>query len=241
MIDLHCHIMPWVDDGAESAWMACRMAELSLRNGVDIVVATPHCNLKGSRTNYRGRTFTEVFSMFRALLEQHDIPLRVLPGAEIFAHGSNLRELLEEDRVVTLNHSRYLLVEFNFQTPAEELNELLSVVRSYGYIPVIAHPERYVAVQEAPGLAMRWYEKDYVIQLNKGSILGRLGQASCETAHYLLSNQTAHVVASDAHDIRGRAPGFHSLLPVLKDICSHDYVLQLVEENPYKILTDQDL
>ncbi len=241
MIDLHCHMIPWVDDGAESAQMACRMAELSLRNGVDTIVATPHCNLKGSRPNYRGRTFTEVFSMFRALLIQHEIPLRVLPGSEVFAHSSNLRELLEEKRVVTLNHSRYLLVEFNFQTSAEELNNLLAMVKSYGYIPVIAHPERYTAVQHAPGLAVRWHEKGYVIQLNKGSLLGRLGQAACETAQYLLSSQTAHVVASDAHDIRGRAPGFQSLLPLLRDFCPPSYVEQLVEENPYKIITDRDL
>ena len=132
-------------------------------------------------------------------------------------------------------------MEFNFRTPAEELNNLLSLVRSYGYIPVIAHPERYGAVQNAPGLAVRWYDKGYVIQLNKGSLLGRLGQAACETAQYLLANQTAHVVASDAHDIRGRAPGFHSLLPLLRDFCSPDYVSKLVEENPYKIVTDQDL
>lgn len=241
MIDIHCHIIPWVDDGAESARVACQMAELSIRNGVDTIVATPHCNLKGSRPNYRGKTFTDFFSMFRALLIQHEIPLRVLPGSEVFVHSSNIQELLEEKRVVTLNHSRYLLVEFNFQTSAEDLNNLLSMVSRYGYIPVIAHPERYAAVQNAPGLAVRWYDKGYVIQLNKGSLLGRLGQTACDTAQYLLSTQTAHVVASDAHDVRGRAPGFHSLLPLLRDFCSPDYVHQLVEENPYKIVTDQDL
>lgn len=241
MIDLHCHIIPWIDDGAESARVACKMAELSLRNGVDTIVATPHCNLQGSRPNYRDRTFTNIFSMFRALLIQHDIPLRVLPGAEVFAHSSNLRQLLEEERVVTLNHSRYLLVEFNFQTPPEELNALLSVVKSYGYIPVIAHPERYSAVQNAPGLAVQWYEKGYIIQLNKGSILGRLGQTACDTAQYLLSNQTAHVIASDAHDMRGRAPGFQSMMPLLREFCSPGYISNLLEENPFKIVTDQEI
>ncbi len=241
MIDLHCHIIPWVDDGAESARVACQMAELSLRNGVDTIVATPHCNLQGSRPNYRDRTFTNVFSMFRALLIQHDIPLRVLPGAEVFAHSSNLQQLLEEERVVTLNHSRYLLVEFNFQTPPEELNALLSMVKSYGYIPVIAHPERYSAVQNAPGLAVQWYEKGYIIQLNKGSILGRLGQTACDTAQYLLSTQTAHVIASDAHDMRGRAPGFQSTMPLLRKFCSPGYISNLLEENPFKIVTDQEI
>ncbi len=241
MIDLHCHIIPWIDDGADSARTACKMAELSLRNGVDTIVATPHCNLQGARPNYRGRTYTNVFSMFRALLAQHDIPLRVLPGSEVFAHSSNLRQILEEEQVVTLNHSRYLLVEFNFQTSPEELNALLSMVKSYGYVPVIAHPERYTAVQNSPGLAVQWYDKGYVIQLNKGSLLGRLGQTACETAQYLLSNQTAHVIASDAHDIRSRAPGFQSLLPLLKDFCSPSYISDLLEENPYRIVTDQQI
>lgn len=241
MIDLHCHIIPWVDDGAESAREACRMAELSLRNGVDTIVATPHCNLQGARHNYRGRTYATVFSMFRALLIQHGIPLRVLPGSEVFAHGSNLRQLLEEKRVVTLNHSRYLLVEFNFQTAPEELNGLLSMVRGYGYIPVVAHPERYIAVQNAPGLAVQWYDKGYVIQLNKGSLMGRLGQTACDTAQYLLSTQTAHVIASDAHDVRGRAPGFHSLMPLLRETCSPGYIETLLEENPYRIVTDQSI
>ncbi|MBR6825809.1 MAG: hypothetical protein IKM59_04600 [Oscillospiraceae bacterium] len=241
MIDLHCHIIPGVDDGAESARIACQMAELSLRSGVDTIVATPHCNLQGSRHNYRGRTFTNFFSMFRALLMQHDIPLRVLPGAEIFAHGSNLQELLKEERVVTLNHSRYLLVEFNFASSKEELNSLLSMVTRYGYIPVVAHPERYVAVQNAPGLAVQWYDKGYVIQLNKGSLLGRLGQAACDTAQYLLSAQIAHVVASDAHDMRSRAPGFQSLIPLLEELCDQEYRHKLLTENPYKIVTDQDL
>ena len=241
MIDLHCHILPWVDDGAENARVACQMAEQCLRNGVRTVVATPHCNLRGARPNYRGRTYTECISMFRALLRQHDIPLRVLSGAEIFAHGSNLRQLLMEDKVVTLNHSRYLLVEFNFQTRPEALNQMLHMVTRFGYIPVIAHPERYKAVQESPGLALQWYERGYIIQLNKGSLLGRLGQAAGETAQYLISSQVAHVIASDAHDMRSRAPGFRSLIPVLKKHCSPNYIRDLLQRNPYRILTDQDL
>ena len=241
MIDLHCHILPWVDDGAENARIACQMAEQSLRNGVHTVVATPHCNLRGARPNYRDRTYTECISMFRALRRQHDLPLRVLSGAEVFVHGSNLRQLLMEEKVVTLNHSRYLLVEFNFQSGPENLNQMLHMVTRFGYIPVIAHPERYAAVQNSPGLAHMWHEKGYVIQLNKGSIMGRLGPQACETAQYLLSSQVAHVVASDAHDMRGRAPGFRSLIPTLKNFCSPAYIQKLLQGNHFRILTYRDL
>ena len=114
MIDLHCHILPFVDDGAENASVACAMAEHALRCGVDTVVATPHCNLHGARGNYRGDEYSRSLAMFRALLRQHHIPLRVLPGAENFCHRNGFAGLLREKRFLTLNGSRYFLAEFNF-------------------------------------------------------------------------------------------------------------------------------
>ncbi len=241
MVDLHCHIIPWVDDGAENAEAACRMAQIALRSGVDTVVATPHCNLLGARPNHRGRKYAEGFSLFRALLRQREIPLTVLPGAEVFAHNSNLRTLLDEERVVTLNHSRYLLLEFNFHSSASNINTLLEATARRGYIPVIAHPERYQAVQSSPGIALQWCEKGYIIQLNKSSLLARLGEAACDTAQYLLSSQAAHVIASDAHDVRARSPGFQSLLPLLHELCSKEYIHALLEDNPRRIISDQSV
>ena len=108
--------------------------------------------------------------MFRALLRQHDIPLRVLSGAEVFAHGSNLRQLLMEDKVVTLNHSRYLLVEFNFQTRPEALcahmvyiaeepqNEVMEMQR-YGHVTML------LCGEAASENAVCFNEKDYQRQL----------------------------------------------------------------------------
>ncbi len=238
MVDLHCHIIPWVDDGAENAETACRMAQIALRNGVDTIVATPHCNLLGARPNQRGRKYAECFSLFRALLRQRDIPLTVLPGAEVFAHSSNLRTLLDEERVVTLNHSRYILLEFNFHSPASNINTLLEASARRGYVPVIAHPERYHAVQSSPGIALQWCEKGYIIQLNKSSLLARLGESACDTAQYLLRAQAAHVIASDAHDVRSRSPGFQSVLPLLGELCTQDYIRDLLEENPRRIISD---
>ena len=241
MIDLHCHIIPFLDDGARNAAMACDMAEHSLRCGVDTIVATPHCNIEYMPGNYRGRSYQEAFGLFRALLKQHHIPLTVLPGAELFAHRHNLRQLLEENRVVTLNHSRYLLTEFGFHTPIEEISAMLALIERKGYIPVIAHPERYTAVQQEPQAVARWFQRGYVIQVNKGSLLGRLGEGARLTGLRLLRYGLAHVIASDAHHPYHRPTGFRSLTPLLDQLCSAEYTQLLLKTNPLRIISDQPI
>lgn len=241
MIDLHCHIIPMVDDGARNASVACEMAAHAYRNGIDTIVATPHCNLRGARSNYRGRLYTEFFSLFRALLRQREIPVRLLPGAELFAHPSNLRRLLDERRVVTLNHSRYLLTEFNFQTRGEDISDALDLIAKRGLVPVVAHPERYVAVQHDLRFVGRWFAKGYVIQINKGSLLGRLGYSSQITGEAILTAGLAHVIATDAHDMKYRPTGFRTLLPYLHEHCPQEYITLLLEKNPNRIISDEPI
>lgn len=239
MIDLHCHIIPWIDDGADNAAVACEMAVHALNSDVKTIVATPHCNLMGARPNFRGRTYNECISIFRALLRQHNIPIEILPGAELFAHPSNLRRILGERRVMTLNNSRYLLVEFNFTAPGEEITDALELISRRSLVPVVAHPERYAAVQHDPSLVARWFRRGYIIQVNKGSILGRLGEGARAAGIHLLRSGLIHVIASDAHDAYYRPTGFQSLLPVLRRLCPQEYIDLLLLENPKHIIEDR--
>ncbi len=239
MIDIHCHMIPWIDDGAPNARTACEMAEYAYRSGVHTMIVTPHCAIPGAPENYRGRQYSVCFSMFRALLKQRDIPLRILPGCELFASTPYLKQILEQRRAVTLNHSRYLLTEFNFHASAQEISSALQLIEHYGYIPVVAHPERYRAVQDSPQLATEWFSRRYVLQVNKGSLLGRLGSGAQETAMHLLRCGLIHVIASDTHDPRYRPTGFQSLLPLLDRHCSPEYIELMLEINPHRILSDR--
>lgn len=241
MIDLHCHIIPMIDDGARNAAVACEMAMHAYRSGVDTIVATPHCNLFGTMPNYRGRRYTERLSLFRALLRQQGIPLRILPGAELFAHPSNLRRVLDERLVVTLNYSRYLLTEFNFGSRGKDISDALDLIARHNLIPVVAHPERYTAVQHEPSLAAQWFAKGYIIQLNKGSLLGRLGRSAQAASVHLLGAGLAHVIASDAHDMQFRPTGFQSLLPFLRERCQQEYIELLLTVNPRRIISDEPI
>ncbi len=239
MIDLHCHIIPYIDDGAKDIHTALAMAKHAYRNGVKTIVATPHCNLRDVRTNYRSREYDLLFATFRAAIRQSRIPITVLPGAEVFAHEDNIRELIDGNHLVTINHSRYLLVEFGFHMEAYVITRTLDAIARRGLIPVIAHPERYDAIQAQPDYVMRWFDRGYIIQLNKGSLLGRLGKGARICSHELLANGVAHVIASDAHDMSHRPPGFHSLIRSVP--INRDYLRLLLEVNPKRIISNQPI
>lgn len=124
MIDLHCHILPGVDDGSPDAEISLSMARHAAESGVTAIAVTPHCNLPGFRRNYRGPDYRRQLNDLRELLTQENIPLRLYSGAEVFADPSNIRTLIEQHELITLGGSRYLLVEFDFGLPGSVLLQL---------------------------------------------------------------------------------------------------------------------
>ena len=116
MIDLHCHILPGVDDGSSSEEESCRMARLAVESGVTAVCATPHCNVPGCFDNYRTEALEERFLCLARLLGERDIPLRLYAGMEVYVTPETPRHL-REGKLLTLGGSRYLLVEFGFEAP----------------------------------------------------------------------------------------------------------------------------
>ncbi len=237
MIDLHCHLIPYIDDGAHNIETAYTMAKFAYKTGVDTIVATPHCNLRDARKNYLDRDYVLILATFQAFLRQRGLPIKILPGAEVFAHENNIRELIEREKLMTINRSRYLLVEFPFHQNGQIISATLDAISRRGLIPVIAHPERYDSVQENPMFVARWFERGYVIQINKGSLLGRLGREAYSCAQQLLAGGYAHVIASDAHDMKYRPPGFYRLIRSRQ--IDMKYLKLLLEVNPQRIISDE--
>ncbi len=241
MTDIHCHILPLSDDGAQSMEDALEMARMAADSGVSAIIVTPHCNLPGEEEqNYISHSLLNRFAALRAAVKQAGIPLTLLPGAEILC-TPEVPALLEADLLPSLAGSRYLLVEFFFDESLDFMDEMLRAVTRQGRVPVIAHPERYEAVQRNPGVAERWFREGYIIQLNKGSILGRLGKRAQLTAHRLLERGLAHVVASDAHSPHQRTPDMSALEDYLLELCSPAYTDILLRRNPARIAADRPM
>ena len=161
MIDLHCHILPGLDDGAPSLGVSLEMAAMAADSGVTHIFATPHCNTRNERKNYRSAALIGAYSALQRAIDAAGIPVTILSGAEVLARGDLEAHLAAED-FMTLNGSRYLLVEFYFEETAAYIENSLRLVEQAGLVPVVAHPERYYCVQRSPELAEIWRQKGRV-------------------------------------------------------------------------------
>ena len=240
MIDIHTHVLPGIDDGADSMDAALEMLFLAENSGVDILVTTPHCNIPDEFDNYASPELEELFVRLDKEREKAGIPLRLCRGMEIFA-TPELPELLQNGRVWTLNGTRYFLMEFAFHEDPDFCDNVLRRCRELEYLPIIAHPERYYFVQDDPGIAYEWCRLGYGLQLNKGSILGRFGEQPWRTADLLLQHGLAACVASDAHSPYQRSTHMGELCEYLTDELGESYMRLLLEENPARILSGKEL
>lgn len=240
MIDLHCHILPGVDDGADSLGQALEMARIAADSGLRTVVATPHCNLPWEESENFAGTMVQPLALLRQAVKAAQIPLELLPGGEIFC-TPDFPDLLEQRKLQTLADSRYLLMEFYFDESPEFMEICFQEAFRRGYIPVAAHPERYDAVYRDPELVPRWFRRGCIIQLNKGSILGRLGNRAETVSRHLLERGFAHAVASDAHSPNARTPHMTRILRHLEDTYAPGYARILLSRNPERIIQNQNV
>ena len=240
MIDIHTHVIPGVDDGAEDLDEALTLLAMAADSGVDTVVTTPHCNIPDEYKNY---VCPELDALWRALgreMQRAGIPVRLCRGMEIFA-TEDMPDLLEQGKVWTLNGTAYFLTEFAFGEEPDFCFDVLRRCREKDFRPVIAHPERYLFVQDEPAIAYEWCTMGYGLQLNKGSLLGKFGRPAQLTAELLMDHGLAACVASDAHSAVQRTTHMGEIRRYLAERWGEDYARLLLEENPSRILKGREL
>ena len=234
MIDLHSHILPGMDDGARDIENALHMAALATQSGVSAMVVTPHCD------SDRVALIRERLDWLRTAVDEEGIPLRLYEGMEIFG-GPDTAELLRKGKLLTINGSRYPLIEFSFNTDGDDETAVLHSVLQAGYTPLVAHPERYRCIQEDPELVNLWAQMGCKFQINRGSLMGRFGPEAMDVAWALTARGFATVVASDAHSPTRRTPWMRDAWEILKQQISPSAAKWLLVENPRRIINDERL
>ncbi|MBQ7051063.1 MAG: hypothetical protein IJN87_10580 [Firmicutes bacterium] len=234
MIDLHSHILPGLDDGSSSLEESLQMARLAVESGIKAVVATPHC------TYDRTAEVRSAVRLMRKALEEFEIPLRLYAGMEIFGIEETTA-LLQKGQLITLNHSRYPLIEFDFESDGEEETYILQSVVRAGYRPVVAHPERYRYVQHDPELINQWHEMGCLFQINRGSLLGRFGRGAQNMAMELIGRGFAAAVSSDAHGAGMRTQWMKDVKKLIIEEFSREAAEVLLHRNPGKILKNEEI
>ena len=232
MFDIHCHILPGIDDGADILDDTIKMAALAVKGRCSGIVCTPH---QRPGSDYEIKMLPFVTKKLQELLLRHGIRLSLFAGQEIFLDDDSAERLIAGE-YLTLNGSAYPLVEFDFEGEGREPMKLLEKLVTKGFIPVVAHPERYDFVASDIRAAEYIRSMGCVLQLNKGSFKGAFGNAAYKCARKMMDEGLADVVASDAHGPYMRTPYLADIHEYLSTEWSGDYADLLLRENPFRII-----
>jgi protein-tyrosine phosphatase len=230
MIDLHCHILPGVDDGPQGEEEALAMARVAVEDGIRVIVATPHL---GPADFAHHPWIAEQVCLLNAALQAEGLPLRVLPGAEVVATPEVLEHLPALPR---LGGGAYLLLEAPLTGLPNYLEELVFGLQLAGTRVALAHPERTQLIRAKPEVFRRLAERGCVLQLNAASLLGRQGRETRRLAVELLQEFPECVVASDAHDALYRPPRLAAAAAAFRKLGGEARFREVVEERPGRMV-----
>lgn len=234
MIDIHNHIIQGVDDGSKDLEMSLDMARIYLRNGIKKVIATPHYIEKDSLALDRNKKALEILNKE---LKKNNLDLKVYLGNEVYISMNVLKDI-QEERIATLNGSRYVLIEFPMKEIPIYAETVFYELLVNGYIPIIAHPERYIKIQDDPNVLLQFIKKGALAQINIPSLQGFYGKNAKETSRILLEHKMVQFAGTDSHSNRRRSPEVQESLELLRNIVSSREYRYITEENANNILED---
>ena len=238
MIDIHSHILWCMDDGPESMEESLAMASIAAEEGVSTVVATPHCIDEKDLTGFAQRAEEKCQQLNKAL-DREGIPLKVIPGAEVYM-DLDILEWTGLDEL-TLGNTNYILIEMPMGEVPRYAENFLYYLQLKGLTPIIAHPERNRDIMEDPNQLIRFIELGSLTQINTGSITGLFGPEVQESARILLSHDMGHVLGTDAHSRRKRGPYLREAIELTYKWLSQDKAEEIITTNPGKIIEGKTL
>ena len=235
LTDLHTHVIPGVDDGAPDLESALAALGALLSDGVTTVAATPHLNA----SDLNGARRARADAGWRQLVGAAEAGL---PGLELY-RGYEIQldvpELDLNDAGLRLAGSRFVLVEFQAFTVPERSADALARIGEQGYVPIVAHPERYWGYDRRYSVVPEWRAAGALLQVNGGSLLGEYGEHVRAVTHCFLSQGWVDILASDNHARPSRSPSLRSVWNVLVRRGLEQEARLLLATNPERILRDE--
>lgn len=204
VIDLHCHILPGLDDGAQDWAQSLEMARIAAADGICGIVCTPH-----SSTVYPANHRTTILAAveeLRTRLRKAEIRLELYPGCEL-SPQYNLLERIESGELLTINDNRRIaLIEMPSDLITPNLGKFFGMMRGKGIDTVLAHPERNYHLMKNPSVLLEWIQAGVMVQMTAASLTGYYGHAIRDFSVKLLRHRMAHFVATDSHSPGRMAP-----------------------------------
>jgi protein-tyrosine phosphatase len=226
MIDIHCHILPGLDDGPASVDVSLEMAETAISEGITHVVATPHA---ASAFPFRPELVDTRREELQARLGGR---LRLIPGCDFHLSFENVQDAHANPTRYTIGHKNYLLVEFaDFAIPPA-MDQVLHELQLAGFRPIVTHPERNPLIRSQPERLFQWLRQGCYAQVTAQSFLGRFGQRAREAAQTWLAENGVHFVASDAHNSTSRPLRLREAYDWVRERSGSEVAEALFRQNP---------
>jgi protein-tyrosine phosphatase len=235
MYDLHCHLIPGLDDGAQTAEEALCLLRLAQHNGISHIVMTPHIN-PGHFDNTKA-TIHQGLVELQQLAKDHQLPVQLAAAAEVRL-CTELPAWVEAAALPYLGEYQgyqVLLLEFPHSHIPTGTDRLVKWLVAKNVLPMIAHPERNREIQADPNKLLPFRRLGCLLQLTASSVLGDMGERSQQTALELLRQKAFHIVATDSHNLHRRPPKLAEARDLITSLFGDDYARQLVIENPKAI------
>lgn len=239
MVDLHCHILPSMDDGSSSMEESLDMLHIAAEEGIKIISATHHFideyqSIKEYLTLWN-RRYNQLESAWKQQLGK----VRIIKGAEIMISPFLMQ--LEGLSRLCINESRYLLLELPMMDIPQYTEEVIYNLRLKGLTPIIAHPERNRRIVEDPNLLHPLIELGAWSQVTAGSMTGLFGKKAKRCAKILLDHNMAHLISTDAHSSRRRAPRMKEAVHTLEKWIGVEKTNRIVNKLPKAVLDNKVL
>ena len=239
MIDIHSHILNNVDDGSKSLENTIEILKKAEQAGFSDIVLTPHY-IEGYYENTKSLIKEKIAELKKELYKQ-DIIVELHQGNEIML-TENTPKLLNESKIATIANSRYVLFEVPLSNRMLNLEQIAYVLKANGYIPILAHPERYAFVQEDPNEIIDIIKLGVLIQSNYGSFIGQYGRTAKEVVEVLLENHLINFLGTDVHRHGGIFENINEILRRIRSISEDErYINEITSVNQRKVLNDLDI
>lgn len=239
MVDIHTHIIPHVDDGAIDINESIEILKQAKQAGYDDIVATSHY-IEGSYDANIDRR-NELLLRIKNELKKQNIDIRLYLGNEIFI-TENIFKLINENKISTMNNTKYLLIELPRNSNVTNLQSYIFDLFNNGFVPIIAHPERYNFVKQNPNSLIQYIDQGALFQSNTRSLTGFYGKEAQKTVEILLECNMIDFLATDSH--RANNTSYLEIPEVEKKL--HKLIgirqtIKLMDRNPRMMLNNEDI
>ena len=236
MIDLHCHILPGIDDGASDLGVSLDMAKAAVAQDIAIVACTPHI-LPGLYHN-SGPAIRQATLRLQEVLDTEGIPLRLVAGADVHMTPDFVAGL-RSGHLLSIADSRYVLVEPPHHSAPPQLEGFFFNLVASGYVPILTHPERLSWVPARYEAIKRLILAGVWMQITAGSFAGAFGRNALYWAERMLDEGCVHLIATDAHDAERRPPDLAAARELVAKRVGAEEAQRLVLARPMGVLKDQ--